>query len=51
MPDVSLWIMLTDWQAHQQHAAVVTRLGGSAREMARVITPQEILHGWFRGGG
>ena len=48
--DVSLWIMLTDLQPHQQTAAIITRLGGAAREMARMITPQEILQGGMRNG-
>ena len=48
--DVSLWIMLTDLQPHQQCAAIITRLGGSAREMARMISPQEILQGGMRNG-
>ena len=38
LTDVSLWIMLTDLQPHQQCAAIITRLGGAAREMARVIS-------------
>ena len=41
--DVSLWIMLTDLQPHQQCAAIITRLGGAAREMARMISPQECV--------
>ena len=41
MTDISLWVMLTDLQPHQQCAAIVTRLGGSAREVARMISPQE----------
>ncbi len=42
MTDISLWVMLTDLQPHQQCAAIVTRLGGSAREVARMISP----HSW-----
>ena len=49
--DVSLWIMLTDLQPHQQWAAIITRLGGAPREMARMISPQEILQGGMRNGG
>ena len=45
MTDVALWIMLTDLQPHQQCAAIVMRLGGAAREMARMLTPQEMMHG------
>ena len=50
MTDLSLWIMLTDLQPHQQCAAIIMRLGGAAREMARMITPQEMIFGGFRNG-
>jgi hypothetical protein len=50
MTDISLWVMLTDLQPHQQCAAIVTRLGGSAREVARMISPQEIMMGGVRNG-
>ena len=30
--DVALWVMLTDLQPHQQCAAMISRLGGAARE-------------------
>ena len=42
--DLTLWIMLTDLAPHQQAAAIIMRLGGAAREMARTITPQEIIN-------
>ncbi len=42
--------MLPDMQPHQQCAAMITRVGGSAREMARMVTPQEILPGGIRTG-
>ena len=45
-----LWIMLTDLQPHQQCAAIIMRLGGSAREMARMITPQEMMNGGMLNG-
>ena len=50
MTDLSIWIMLTDLQPHQQCAAIVMRLGGSAREMARMITPQEMMNGGVQNG-
>ena len=50
MTDISLWIMLTDLQPHQQCAAIIMRLGGSAREMARMITPQEMMNGGMLNG-
>ena len=43
--DVLLWTLVTDLQPYQQCAAVIQRLGGTARELARQMTPQEMLHG------
>jgi len=43
--DLSLWVMLTDLAPHQQAAAIVMRLGGAARDLARTISPQELMHG------
>ena len=45
MTDISIWIMLTDLQVRQQCAAIVMRLGGSAREIGCMITPQEMMNG------
>eukprot|EP00974_Lingulodinium_polyedra_P092580 8969908-Lingulodinium_polyedra.AAC.1 len=42
--------MLTDLQPHQQCAAIVMRLGGAAREMARVISPPEMMNGGVLNG-
>ena len=39
--DLSLWVMLTDPAPHQQAAAIVVRLGGAARDLARTISRQE----------
>ena len=39
MTDISLWVMLTDLAPHQQCAAIIMRLGGQARELARMISP------------
>ena len=50
MTNVFLWIMLTDLQPHQQSAAVTARLGGSDREMARMLTPQEMMNGGILNG-
>ena len=50
MTDISIWVMLTDLLPHQQAAAIVMRLGGAAREMARMITPQELTVGGIRNG-
>ena len=50
MTDISLWITLTDLSPPQQCAAIIMRLGGSAREMARMITPQEMINGGMLNG-
>ena len=50
MTDISIWIMLTDLQPHQQCAAIVMRLGGAAREVARMISPQEMMTGGIQNG-
>ena len=50
MTDISLCIMLIDLHPHQQCAAIIMRLGGSAREMARMITPQEMMNGGILKG-
>ena len=50
MTDIALWIMLTDLQPHQQCAAIIMRLAGSAREMGRMISPQEMMFGSVRNG-
>ncbi len=42
--------MLTDLQPHQHCAAITVRLADSAREMARMITPQEMMFGGVRNG-
>ena len=58
MTDVSQWIMLTDLAPHQQAAALVMRLGGSAREMARIpndftpgAVPWRIIRAWWSPRG
>ena len=50
MTDIPLWIMLTDLQPHQQCAAIIMRLGGGAREMARAMSPQEMMNGGMLNG-
>ena len=50
MTDISLWVLLTDLLPHQQCAAIIMRLGGAAREMARMITPVEMVNGGLRNG-
>ena len=48
--DLTLWVMLTDLQPHQQAAAVIMRLRGSARELGRTITADEIMNGGVING-
>ena len=43
--DLMHWVLLTDLQPHQQAAAILMRLQGSARELARTISGPEILNG------
>ena len=50
MTDISLWVMLTDLAPCQLCAAIIMRLGGQAREFARMISPQEIMSGGWRDG-
>ena len=50
MTDVTLWLMLTDLDPPRQCAAIINRLGGAAREMGRMMTPQEIAFGGLREG-
>jgi hypothetical protein len=41
MTDNFMWIMLANLQPHQQCAAIIMRLGGAAREMARRSAREE----------
>ena len=43
--DVFLWCCMTDLQPHQQCAAIIMRLGGQARELARRMTAQQVFNG------
>ena len=50
MQDLMLWTICTDMGPHQQCAAVISQLGGPARELARTITPQEVYNGGVING-
>ena len=50
MTDITIWVMLTDLRPHQQAAAIVMQLGGSAKEQGRMMSPQEIMHGGILNG-
>ena len=41
-------IMLRDLAPHQQVAAIILRLGGAARELARTLTPEGLVFGGLR---
>eukprot|EP00969_Alexandrium_andersonii_P097964 4324772-Alexandrium_andersonii.AAC.1 len=43
--DFQLWLTLTDFQPHQQAAAIVFRPGGPARDMCRGMTPADLING------
>lgn len=45
MTDVSVWMLMTDLRPHQQTAAIISRLSGAAGDLARILTPQKIMHG------
>ena len=42
--------MLTDLQPARHVAAIVMRLGGAARELARSLTPAELMNGGIING-
>ena len=50
MQDLMLWTICTDMEPHQQCAAIISQLGGAARELARNITPQEVYNGGMING-
>ena len=41
--DLQHWIIMTDTQPEQQIAAIISELRGTAREMARTISPDEMF--------
>ena len=43
--DLQLWSMMTDLAPYQQVAAVILRLSGAAKDLARTLTPNEIMNG------
>eukprot|EP00971_Amphidinium_carterae_P120442 2386567-Amphidinium_carterae.1 len=45
LQDLTLWLIHSDLEPAQQVAAVISQLGGTAREVARTLTPQELMHG------
>ena len=49
--DLQLWSMMTDLAPYQQVAAVILRLSGAAKDLARTLTPNEILNGGVSPSG
>ena len=45
MAHIAPRVMFTDLGPHEQAAAFVGKLGGPARELTRVIAPQELVGG------
>ena len=49
--DLQLWSMMTDLAPYQQVAAVILRLPGAAKDLARTLMPNEILNGGVSPSG
>lgn len=45
LQDLMLWTICTDLNGPQQCAAIISQLGGAARELARTLTPAEVYNG------
>ena len=50
MQDLMLWTICTDLAPPQQCAAIISQLGGQARELARTLTPTEVYQGGMVAG-
>ncbi|CAE7876313.1 NPF8.5, partial [Symbiodinium necroappetens] len=50
MQDLMLWTICTDLNPAQQCAAIISQLGGAARELARTLTPAEVYQGGIING-
>ena len=50
MTDITVWTMLTDLSVSQQCIAIIMRLGGAARQVLRMLTPQELTTGEIVNG-
>ena len=50
MQDLMLWTICTDLNPAQQCAAIISQLGGAARDLARTLTPAEVYQGGIING-
>ncbi|CAE7203568.1 RE1 [Symbiodinium sp. CCMP2592] len=50
LQDLMLWTICTDLAPPQQAAAIISQLGGPARDLARQLTPQEVYNGGIVNG-
>ena len=50
LQDLLLWTITSDLEPHRQAAAIISQLGGAARDLARTLTPQEIFNGGVING-
>ena len=48
--DLMLWTICTDLAPAQQCAAIISQLGGAARELARTLSPNEVYNGGLVNG-
>ena len=48
--DLMLWTIATDMTPPQQCAAIISQLGGAARDLARTLTPAEVYQGGIING-
>ena len=50
MTDLMHWCMATRLAPHEQAVAIVRRLEGTARQMGRMLTPEDLFHGGVING-
>ena len=48
--DLMHWVMVSDYQPHQQAASILRSLTGAAREITRTVTGPEIMNGGIHNG-
>ena len=50
LQDLMLWTIVSDLAPHQQCAAIISQLGGAARDLARTLSPNEVYNGGIVNG-